>query len=280
MNQDSNYMYFTTTIEENLIYELLKDGFNLASIDYVQKQYMFECNGMFECTGYWNFKKYSFDVVVGEEEYWFKVSFIKTSGDEFDYEQSIMYLAYLLQIEPNPPRIYRAEHIDNEATRKWDKESMDGVLNRIKQKKNVDLALQILGLCISNPQKQHLFIDYGANLIPVLFELDMELTVCMMIFAEFIRIKGSNMEIIHNLIPKVKLNNPCPHYTRETLGVILALCQRDTLFKYKMLLMRDEIALETRNKDVVTSNYAIEILSLFDEINPSAKPDNAKYHVL
>ena len=91
-------MYFTTTIEENLIYELLKDGFNLASIDYVQKQYMFEC------TGYWNFKKYSFDVFVKGEEYEFKVAFRKTSDDEFDYEQAIMYLAYLLQVEKNPQK--------------------------------------------------------------------------------------------------------------------------------------------------------------------------------
>ena len=53
---------------------------------------------------------------------------------------------------------------------------MNGVLNRIEQKKDVDFALQILGLCILNPQKQYLFIDYGANLIPDLFKLDMELT--------------------------------------------------------------------------------------------------------
>jgi hypothetical protein len=274
MNTYLNYMYFTTSIEENLIYDLLETGFNDSSISYVRKE------NNFECTGYWNFKKYSFNVFVVIEEYGVNVAFRKTSGDEFDYEQAIMYLAYLLQVEKNPPRIYQAEHIDNEVTRKWDKKSMDGVLDMIHQKKDVDFALQILGMCILNPQKQYIFLDYGANLIPALFELNTNLTVCMMIFAEFIKIKGSNMDLIHTLIPKVKLNNPCPHYTRETLGVILALCQRDTLFKYQMLLMRDEIALETRKKDVVASNYAIEILSLFDEINPSAKPDNAEYHVL
>jgi hypothetical protein len=271
----NGYTYFCTTMKGDIIYTFLENGFNACSIDHVLE------SDKFECTGYWNFSKYSFDTFIFTEEEGVTIAFRLASGDEEEYEQAILYLAYMLNVEPNPPRIYIAEHIDNEATRTWDKESMANVMSILERKTHVGRALQTLGMCISNPQKKYIFLDYGAKLIPALFELDAN-PVCMMIFAEFIKIKGSNMDLIHTLLPKIKLNDKYkdPHYTREMLGVILAFCQKGTFFKISFLSMRGQIALETRNRDKVASGYAINILSLLDTINPSTKPNNEEYHVL
>ena len=127
-------------------------------------------------------------------------------------------------------------------------------------------------------------MDYGAKLIPAMFELISKVetdTVCMMIFAEFIKIQGSNMDLIHSLLPKININkHNCPHYKRETLGVILALCQKNTWFRDYLLSMRDLIAFETRTRDDVAKKYSVDILSLLDQINPSTKPNNEECRVL
>jgi hypothetical protein len=147
-------------------------------------------------------------------------------------------------------------------------------------------AITCIGQYISCNKKTYLFIDnkIGVDVIPKIAKLCMDEynpesiihINSMIIFAEFIKIKGSSIDIIRDVIipciPKC-MNIMYPHLARETIRAILAICVRDiTLMDYfKTSIyghdcyfdhLMSRIECETGSCDENTASYARQILKL------------------
>jgi hypothetical protein len=147
-------------------------------------------------------------------------------------------------------------------------------------------AITCIGQYISCTKKAYLFIDdkIGVDVIPKIAKLCMDeynpesviLINSMIIFAEFIKIKGSSIDIIRDVIipciPKC-INIIYPHLARETIRAILAICVRDiTLMDYfkKRIdghdyyfdYLMSRIECETGSRDENIALYAKQILKI------------------
>ena len=241
---DSADICFDSTLDPVSLLDFLEHGLNTASIDHIQGK------NTFDCTGYRNFSLYSFDVSIHQNT----VTFHQTSGDEDAYVQSILYLGYILNIEKNPPRIYACH--ETRDTRDWDMNQIDHLMTLLRDPLEVTRAFMLIGMFISNDQKKYLFLDYGIQLIFAISRLELT-PVSLMIFAEFIYIPTSNMDIVHYLIPLLHFTID-QHYTRETMRVLHAICLRDP----SLVPFLNLIESETKTRDKTISTLATEIMKL------------------
>ena len=288
--------HFRSPLDYYSLRAFLEDGFNKASLDHVP-----DTDSLFgyECTCIRNWHMFTCDVTIFSECFYhnaiytngFIVEIRHMHGHYNAYEDGIKDLLMMLDVKLEEPR----EHIrqiapplliNSDTSRDCDIDH----INRLIAIMDDDMmygdmihgALVYIASYVSEQTKNYLFMDgVGVNAIKSIAKLNSEPDsiipiVSMMIFADFIKIKGTSDDIIRDVImpciPKCK-NNISHHLNRETLGTILAICERDiTLMNYfKQPIdgiscyythLRNIIIGEMGTRDVCAAFYAKQIVML------------------
>ena len=205
------------------------------------------------------------------------------------YEDGIKNLLSILDVKLNEPvetfRRLPVLPIDHDYDRLYDVDNINTIYGLLGQSSssNIDYAVRLVGEYISEPTKSYLFINnIGIKLVIRVAQLCVDFPNsiipinAMLIFKEFIKIKESDDDIIHNVIMlciPTCMNNIGQHLHRETLGVIAAICMRDIrlMDHFKQPIngiecylthLRNIIRDEIRARDVQTASYASQILKL------------------
>jgi hypothetical protein len=282
-------IHFKSDLDYDALRAFIEMGFNKASIDHVpHKASLFG----YECICVHNYRLFTFDLTIFSAPFYkgFIVQIRHLHGHYTAYENGIKKLLSILEVKLDEPLIRRVpppltymEHYDYKV---FDIEYINKSIMMLDLDEYVDYALDCIGSYISYPKKTYLFIDdnVGVNVIPRLAKMCMDEPdpdssipiMSMIIFSEFIKINGSSSNIICDAImpciPKC-MNNISQHLHRETLGVILAICNRDiTFMKYfKRPIdgiecyynhLRTIIMGEKGTRDICTASYATQILNM------------------
>ena len=291
--------HFRSPLDYYTLRAFLEEGFNKASFDHVPDR-----NSLFgyECTGIRNWHMFTCDVTIFSECFYYNsvytngfiVEIRHMHGHYNSYEDGIKDLLMILDINIEEPR----EHIrqitpplliiDYDTSRECDIDHMNRLIAIMEDDMMygdmVHGALVYIASYVSEQTKNYLFIDgVGVNSIKSISKLCMNSNpdsiipiVSMMIFSEFIKIKGTSDDIICDVImpciPKCT-NNIGQHLSRETLGTILSICMRDiTLMNYfkqpidgikcYFTHLRTIIMGEMGTRDVCAAFYAKQILMM------------------
>jgi hypothetical protein len=293
-------MHFKSHLEYGALRSFLENGFNKASLDHVPDTESFFG---YECTGISNWHMFTCVVTIFSEMLYhntvytngFIIEIRHIHGHYNAYEYGIKHLLSILDVKLEEPR-ENIRHIipplliiDYESCKEYDIDHINR-LNEIMEDEMmyddmVHGALVYIGSYVAEKTKNYLFIDdgVGVNSIKCIAKLCMNSDpdsiipiVSMMIFSEFIKINGSSYAIIIDVIipciPKC-INNISQHLNRETLGLILSICNRDIrLMNYfKQTIdgiqnyythLRTIIMGEMRTRDVCAASYATQILRI------------------
>ena len=286
--------HFRSPLDYYSLRTFLEDGFNKASLDHAPDT---ESLFGYECTGIRNWHMFTCDVTIFSECFYYNsvytngfiVEIRHMHGHYNAYEAGIKDLLMILDIKLEEPR----EHIrqivpplliDYDISRECDIDHMNRLIAIMEDDMMyVDMvhgALVYIASYVSEQTKNYLFIDgVGVNAINSIAKLNSDPDsiipiVSMIIFADFIKIKGTSDNIIRDVImpciPKCK-NNISQHLNRETLGTILAICERDNklmnYFKQPIdgiscyyTHLRTIIMGEMGTRDVCAASYARQII--------------------
>jgi len=287
--------HFRSPLDYYTLRAFLEDGFNKSSLDHVpDRDSLFG----YECTGIRNWHMFTCDVTIFSDCFYhnavytngFIVEIRHMHGHYNAYESGIKDLLMILDIKLEEPR----EHIRqigpplliNDTSRECDIDHMNRLIAIIDDDMMygdmIHGALVYIASYVSEQTKNYLFIDgVGVNAIKSIAKLNSEPDsiipiISMMIFADFIKIKETSDVIIRDVImpciPKCK-NNISQHLNRETLGTILAICERDIklmdYFKQPVdgikcyyTHLRTIIMGEMGTRDVCAAFYAKQIVML------------------
>jgi hypothetical protein len=287
--------HFRSPLDYYSLRAFLEEGFNKASLDHVP-----DTDSLFgyECTGIRNWHMFTCDVTIFSECFYYNsvytngfiVEIRHMHGHYNAYEDGIKDLLTLLNVKLEGPseQISHIRQITpllriDDSSRECDIDHMNRLIaiieNDMMYGDMIHGALVYIASYVSEQTKNYLFIDgVGVNAIKSIAKLNSEPDsiipiISMMIFAEFIKIKGTSDDIIRDVImpciPKCK-NNISQHLNRETLGTILAICERDiNYFKHSIdgiscyySHLRTIIMGEMGTRDVCAASYAKQILML------------------
>ena len=292
--------HFRSHLEYNALLAFLEDGFNKASLDHVpDRDSLFG----YECTGIRNWHMFTCDVTIFSECFYhngvytngFIVEIRHMHGHYNAYEAGIKHLLSILDVKLEEPRENIRHitppllHTDYDSCKEHDVDHINRLIVIMEDEMMyIDMihgALVYIASYAAEQTKHYLFIndEVGVNAIKSIAKLCINSDpdsiipiVAMMIFSEFIKIKETSDDIIRDVImpciPKCK-NNISQHLNRETLGAILAICNRDIklmdYFKQPIdgiqcyfTHLRTIIMGEMRTRDVCAASYAIQILSI------------------
>ena len=288
--------HFRSPLDYYSLRAFLEDGFNKASLDHVP-----DTDSLFgyECTGIRNWHMFTCDVTIFSECFYYNsvytngfiVEIRHMHGHYNAYEDGIKDLLMTLNVKLEGP----SEHIRqiapplliiSDTSRECDIDHINRLITIMEDDMMygdmVHGALVYIASYVSEQTKNYLFIDgVGVNAIKSIAKLNSDPDsiipiVSMIIFADFIKIKGTSDDIIRDVImpciPKC-MNNIGQHLNRETLGTILAICERDiklmNYFKQPIdgikcyyTHLRTIIMGEMGTRDVCASSYAKQILTI------------------
>jgi hypothetical protein len=282
-------IHFQSNLDYDSLRTFIEMGFNKASIDHVpHKDSLFG----YECICIHSYRMFTFDLTIFSAPFYkgFIVQIRHLRGHYTAYENGIKKLLSILEVKLYEPLIRRVPphltYMEDYDHKVFDIEHINKLIMMLYLYEYVDYALDCIGSYISCPKKSYLFIDdnVGVNVIKHLAKLCMDAPnpdstipiISMMIFAEFIKINGSSYKIIINVIipciPKC-INNISQHLNRVTLGLILAICNRDIrLMNYfKQPIngiknyynhLRTIIMGETGTRDICAASYAKQIITM------------------
>jgi hypothetical protein len=290
---------FNSHLDYYSLRAFIENGFNKASIDHIPNH---ESLFVYECTFVHNFHMVTFDVTIYSANFYegFIVEIKHLYGHYTAYEDGIKNLLSILDVKLEQPneQIYRRKIPmlpldDTYDHTSFDIEYINSSINLLDSNSNSDTStihygLGCIGSYISEPKKTYLFVDnVGVNVFEHLSKLCIQYSdteskydtiipiSCMMIFAEFIKIKGSNYIIIRDLIMPCILKcinnkNQNQHLIRVTLGVIHDICLRYVTYSVDYFKkkenpfyidnLRSIIETNLYSRDECTSSYATQIL--------------------
>lgn len=242
---------FKSHLDYNSLRAFLENGFNKASIDHMPN---LESLFGYYCTCIYNFHMVTFYVTIFSANFYegFIVEIRHLYGHYTAYEDVIKNLLSIIDVklEQANEQIFRRKIPVLPSDHDYDDKSYDieyinssiSLIDSNSDTSTIHYGIRCIGSYISNPKKTYLFIDnVGVNVFKHLSKLCIQYSdteskydtiipiSCMMIFAEFIKIKGSNYIIIRDLIMPCILkciNNTNQHLIRVTLGVTHAICLR------------------------------------------------------
>ena len=292
--------HFKSHLEYGALRAFLENGFNKASLDHVPDTESFFG---YECTGIRNWHMFTCVVTIFSEMLYHNSAYTKgfiveirhMHGHYNAYESGINQLLSILDVKLEEPRV-NVRHITPPLLHTYyintehDIDHINRLIVIIEDEMMysdmVHGALVYIGSYVAEQTKNYLFIDneVGVNAIKCIAKLCMKESnpdsiipiLSMMIFADFIKIKDTRDDIIRDVImpciPKCK-NNISQHLNRETLGTILAICNRNiTLMNYfkrstdgircYFTHLRNIIIGEMGTRDVCAASYAKQIIKI------------------
>ena len=290
---------FKSNLDYLSLRKFLEDGFNAVSFDNIPNP---ESNFGFECTFIHNFNIITIDVTIFAANFYegYVVEIRLLNGHSTSYEYGIKPLLKILNVTLDPPPYVRTLPSMGSMCRispntiEWEIDIINYFMSLIDLNKSsssmIYQGLTSIGQYIADPAKHYLFINdsFGVKLLKEIGALcltDYYQTInihifSMLIFTEFINIKGTSEQIIRDVIMpyitismKVINQSKSQHLTRETLGTILSICKRDiTLMDYfkqeidghpeYITHLRSIIKCEMESRDKCTALYANQILEM------------------
>lgn len=296
---DISKLNFKSNLDYLSLRKFLEESFNMASYEHKPNP---QSKFGYECTFIYNFTLFMIDVNIFtafyNEGYIVEIRLLKGHSTTFD--NGIKPLLKILNVTLDPPPYVRTlpslgsmGGLSSNPI-EWEVDIINYFMSLIDLKKAsspmIYQGLTLIGQYISEPSKHYLFINdnVGVKLMKEIGALCMS-DYCqttnipifsMLIFTEFINIKGSSETIIHDIIlpciPNCMKNisqSKSHHITRVTLGTILSICKRDiTLMDYfkqeidghpdYITHLRSIIKCEMESRDICTALYANQLLEM------------------
>jgi hypothetical protein len=247
---------FKFNLEYLSLRKFLEESFNMASYDHIPNP---ESNFGYECTFIYNFTLFIIDVTIFtafyNEAYIVEIRLLK--GHSTTFNNGIKPLLKILNVTLDSPPYVRTlptlEPMSDLSPNpiEWEVDIINYFLSLIDLNKAsssmIYEGLTLIGQYISDQSKHYLFINdnFGVKIIKEIGALCMSeyyQTInipifSMLIFTEFINIKGSSEIMIHDVIlpciPNCMKNisqSKSQHLIRVTLGTISSICERNITF--------------------------------------------------
>ena len=290
---------FKSNLDYLSLRKFLEDGFNAVSFDHMANP---ESNFGYECSFIHNFNIIIIDVTIFAANFYegYVVEIRLLNGHITTFDNGLIPLLKIFNVTLDPPPYVRTFPSLGSMCRispnpiEWEIDIINYFMSLIDLNESsssmIHQGLTSIGQYIADPAKNYLFINdsFGVKLIKEIGALcmtDYFQTInihiySMLIFTEFINIKGSSEQIIRDVIMpyitismKVINQSKSQHLTRETLGTILSICKRDiTLMDYfkqeidghpeYITHLRSIIKCEMESRDKCTALYANQILEM------------------
>jgi len=291
---------FKSNLDYLSLRKFLEDGFNAVSFDHIPNP---ESNFGYECTFIHNFNIIIIDVTIFAANFYegYVVEIRLLDGHITAFDNGIKPLLKILNVTLDPPPYVRTLPmlgpmcgILSPNQIEWEIDIINYFMSLIDLNKSsssmIYQGLTSIGQYIADPAKHYLFIndsvgvklikEIGALCLTDYYQSTHIHIYSMLIFTEFINIKGSSEQIIRYVImPYITISmkfinqSKSQHLIRETLGTILSICKRDiTLMDYfkqeiddhpeYITHLRSIIKCEMEARDICTSLYADQILEM------------------
>ena len=287
---------FKSNLDYLSLREFLEDSFDSVSFDHIPNP---ESNFVYECTFIHNFNMIKLYVTIFSNLYeGYIVEIRLLNGHITTFDNGIKSLLKILNVTLDSPPYIRSLPSGGSMCRispnpiEWEVDIINYFMGLIDLNESSETMIQegltSIGQYIADPAKHYLFINdsFGVKLIKEIGALcltDYYQTTnihifSMLIFTEFINIKGSSEQIIRDVIMpyitiSMKIISQSNHLKRETLRTILSICKRDiTLMDYfkqdidghpnYITHLRSIIKCEMGARDICTALYAAQILEM------------------
>jgi hypothetical protein len=271
---------FKSNLDYLSLRTFLEEGFNAVSFDHMPNP---ESNFGYECTFIHNFNMIIIDVTIFAANFYegYVVEIRLLNGHLTTFDNGIKPLLKILNVTLDSPPYVRTLPSLGSMCRispnpiEWEIDIINYFMSLIDLYKSsssmIYQGLTSIGQYISDPSKHYLFIndsigvklikEIGALCLTDYYQSTNIHIFSMLIFTEFINIKGSSEQIIRDVITpyitismKVINQSKSQHLIRETLGTILSICKRDiTLMDYFKQEIDDHPEYITHLRSIITS---------------------------